>query len=203
MHGQACPCRGLKWRDFLDSMLGVGDKRSLFFVSLHRNAERKRTRNEQTQPDLAAGRQGPAGQPQSGPKGSPPRRPSAWRNTAPTSCRRAAKIRIPDFPGTVCRLPGDHPHRCRSDLCGAGGCGEYGGHPGGYHHERHPGHRPDHQGRGVPRQPQTDVCPHRQGDPGRQDHPDPRPGRGPVGTWWCWRPATPSAPTAGCWSAPA
>lgn len=28
-------------------------------------------------------------------------------------------------------------------------------------------------------------------------------GRSPWATWWCWRPATPSAPTAGCWSAPA
>ena len=26
---------------------------------------------------------------------------------------------------------------------------------------------------------------------------------GDVATWWCWRPATPSAPTAACWSAPA
>ena len=67
----------------------------------------------------------------------------------PNELREGGKNPHFDFFGAVRGLFGDHSDPGRSGLRRAGRCGEYGGHPGGDHHERGSGHGPDGEGGGL------------------------------------------------------
>ena len=170
------------------------------FLSAPAHFQRKKGRTFYEQRNLAADRGRAAVRPAQRPRR--PHRPGGGPAAGAVRPQRTAGGRQeehrPDLLRAVPGFPGHHPHRRRRGLRRPGGRGEHGGHPGGHHHERRPGYRPDCEGRGLPGQPETDVRPHGQGPPGRRGPPDPRPGISSS-----WKPATPSAPTAACWSAPA